>query len=89
MSIPTLRSLDLPAAKKTQDSKGFRLKPFGPVCVATQGFTGVAAAHGFDLKSQFACQRKVSAHGFEVEFKASEAVGSHPTLKFEIKTKTT
>jgi len=85
MSIPTLRSLDLPAAKKTQDSKGFRVKPFGPVCVATQGFTGVAAAHGFDLT----CQRKVSAHGLEVEFKASEAVGSHPTLKFEIKTKTT
>ncbi|MGY2796870.1 hypothetical protein ACVWV0_001046 [Ewingella americana] len=50
MSIPTLRSLDLPAAKKTQDSKGFRLKPFGPVCVATQGFTGVAAAHDLDLK---------------------------------------
>jgi hypothetical protein len=24
-------------SKKTQDSKGFRLKPFGPVCVATQG----------------------------------------------------
>jgi len=23
--------------QKTQDSKGFRLKPFGPVCVATQG----------------------------------------------------
>jgi hypothetical protein len=47
--------------KKTQDSKGFRLKPFGPVCVATQGFGGVAAAHGFDLKDQFAWQRKVLA----------------------------
>ncbi|STQ44677.1 Uncharacterised protein [Ewingella americana] len=43
-----------PSSKKTQDSKGFRLKPFGPVCVATQGFdleAGVAAAQGFDLKA--------------------------------------
>jgi len=40
--------------QKTQDSKGFRLKPFGPVCVATQGFdlkAGVAAAHDLDLKA--------------------------------------
>jgi len=40
--------------QKTQDSKGFRLKPFGPVCVATQGFdlkAGVAAVHDLDLKA--------------------------------------
>jgi hypothetical protein len=85
MSIPTLRSLDLPAIKSAGVQRARAYAPSGPVCVATQGFAGVAAAHGFDLT----CQRKVSAHGLEVEFKASEAVGSHPTLKFEIKTKTT
>ncbi|KAA8726039.1 hypothetical protein F4W05_20170 [Ewingella americana] len=63
MSIPTLRSLDLPAIKSAGVQRARAYAPSGPVCVATQGF--------------------------EVEFKASEAVGSHPTLKFEIKTKTT
>jgi hypothetical protein len=51
--------------QKTQDSKGFRLKPVGPVCVATQGFdleAGVAATQGFDLEAGVA-----AAQGFDLK----------------------
>ncbi|PKB91480.1 hypothetical protein A8A01_00775 [Ewingella americana] len=53
MSIPTLRSLDLPAIKSAGVQRARAYAPSGPVCVATQGVdlkAGVAAAHDFDVE---------------------------------------
>ena len=54
MFIPTLRSLDLPTAKKRRIPKGFVQNPLGQCGRRAHGFdlkAGVAAAHGFDLKA--------------------------------------